>query len=136
MKEDSKNPLIKYAIAILAASSMSGVVLWLRDIGMAETLADRYKILADAFTVPGVILMLFSGLIWVANDGFFDGLSYTFTRIGHMFLPFVKGKHQTYYDYKESKKDRPKHPFFFLFAVGAVFTVVAIVFNLLYNSVV
>ncbi len=134
--KNGKKLLTRYLVTAIIAGMATCIVMWLRDYSSILPAAERYKILSDAFTVPGVILIMFSGIMWVASDGFFDGLGYVFGRAGSMLLPFFKKKHQTYYDYKTEKAEkRDKHSFLHILIVGAVFTAVAAVFVVLYESV-
>ena len=130
----TRKTVIKYLATIGGAMLMCLIVIWLRDLGSEENLAQRYRILADAFSVPGVILMCFSGIMWVSSDGFFDSLGYAFSRVGGMFIPFIKTKHETYYDYKQRKKEkRKKEGFWYLFFVGFGFVLISVVFVVLYE---
>lgn len=135
--KDGHKLLLKYSITTVAAGLFTLLLLWLRDFGSAETLEDQYRILADAFSIPGMLLILFTGLVWVSSEGAFDGLGYAFSRVGSMLIPFFKKslEHQTYYDYKMSKKDKRAHGYSFLFFVGLVFLAVGIVFIVLHSSV-
>ncbi len=136
--KDAKKSVVKYLVTIGISFAASLFIMWLRDIGAADTLATQYKILADAFTVPGVILVCFSGIMWVASDGFFDSLGYAFSRVGGMFIPFLRSKHETYYDYKQrkgEKRDEKGNSFWYLFFVGIGFILVSVVFVVLYETV-
>lgn len=135
--KDGHKLLLKYSITTVAAGIFTLLLLWLRDFGSADTLQDQYRILADPFSVPGILLILLTALIWASSEGAFDGLGYAFGRVGSMLIPFFKKslEHQTYYDYKMSKKDKRAHGYSFLFFVGLVFLAVDIVFILLYESV-
>ena len=134
---DSRKIILRYSITIAAAGLMSLLVLYLHSFWDATTLEQKYKILADAFTIPGVVLVMFAALIWVSSTGFFDGLTYAFTCFGGMLIPFFrKGKeHQTYYDYKMSMKDKKAKGYSFLFFVGILFVAISVVFIALFYSV-
>ena len=134
---NSRKVILKYSITTVAAGLMSLFALYLRDFRNAPTLADRYKHLADAFTIPGVLLVMIAALVWISSTGFFDGLAYAFTRVGGMLIPFYKKgrQHQTYYDYKMAQKDKEIKGYSFLFFVGLFFLTVAIVFVILFESV-
>ena len=134
---NSRKVILKYSITTAAAGLMSLFVLYVRDFWNTATLAERYKHLADAFTIPGVLLIMIAALIWISSTGFFDGLTYAFTRIGGMFIPFFKKgrQHQTYYDYKMAQKGKEVKGYSFLFFVGLFFFTVSIVFVILFESV-
>ena len=135
--KDSRKIILRYTITTAAAGLMSLLALYLRDFGDATTLGDKYRMLADAFTIPGVLLIMFGALVWVSSEGFFDGLTYAFSRFGGMLIPFFKGgkEHLTYYDYKMKMKDKRAHGYSFMFFVGIVFVAIAVVFIALFYSI-
>lgn len=134
---NTKKTVIKYLLTIGGAALAVLLVIWLRDLAAESDLAQRYRILADAFCVPGAILMCFSGIMWVSSDGFFDSLGYAFSRVGGMFLPAYKVKHETYFDYKQRKNgkraEKEGGSFWYLFFVGLGFVLVSAVFTVLYE---
>mgnify|MGYP003294970745 CR=1 FL=1 len=91
---------------------------------------DIYKILCDAFTVPGVVLILVGVLIIISKDGLFDGLTYT---LSHLFQALIPGrigdKNEKYYDYVMRKRGQRETPIWkYLVIPGAVFLFISIVF--------
>ena len=135
--KDIRKIILRYSITTAVAGSVSILHLFLQGFWDATTLDQKYKILADAFTIPGVLLIMFGALIWVSSEGFFDGLTYAFTQFGSMLIPFFKGgkKHMTYYDYKMKMKDKRAHGYSFMFFVGIVFVAISAVFIALYYSI-
>ena len=129
--------LMKYGITTVVAAGMTWLILELHGYAEATTLVAKYRILADAFTIPGVLLVMVAALIWISSEGFFDSLGYAARQFGSLFLPmFGKGKkHMTYYDYKMEKEDKRAHGYSFLFFVGFAFVIVAVVFILLHESI-
>ena len=127
----------KYLITAVAAGVFTVFILWLRDFSAAPTLLEKYRILADAFTIPGVILVMLSLLVWASSEGAFDFLGYAASRIGDMLLPGhgAVSKHETYYDYVERKRGKRAKGFWFLALVGVAFIAVAVVFVILYEKV-
>lgn len=132
-----RKQLLKYGIATAVASGMTALVMYLHGYADAVTLADRYRILADAFTIPGVILVMVAALVWVSTFGFFDGLSYAARQFAGLFLPVFgkKHKHLTYYDYKMERGEKRFGGYGFLFFVGLAFVIVAVVFTVLHGQV-
>ena len=135
--KDNKKIILQYSITAACAGISTLLILYWQGFWKAIELAEKYKILADAFTVPGVILMMITALIWVSSEGFFDGIAYAFTQFSGMLIPAIgkKYKHLKYYDYKMEKQEKRLHGYSFLFFVGLLFTVIAIVFIILFNSV-
>ena len=137
MNEKWKKILLKYGITALVGGLMSYAVIDLHGYSMAQTPAEKYLILADAFTIPGVILMLCAVLVWIANQETFTGLTYAGKRMVRALLPFARKNepHETYYDYLDRKRKEGKvKGYGFLFYVGAVFFAVALVFIYLFYT--
>jgi hypothetical protein len=97
----------------------------------------RYKVLADAFTVPGMIMVCVSALLWISKDGFFDGISYSLKRLAHSLVPFKRNQNdEKYYDYKiRMREKRISSGFGFIFFTGLGFLAIATVFIALFYSV-
>ncbi len=132
-----KKIILQYSITAVCASIFTLSILWLRNFWTETDLAQKYRILSDAFTVPGVILIMVSLLIWVSSEGFFDGITYALKQVSGMFIPSVgrKYKHVKYHEYKAEKKEKRLHGYWFLLFVGLVFVAIAVVFLILFNSV-
>ena len=133
----SSNQIIKYLVTTCVGGLMAVLVLWLRDFSLSLPLYDKYKIIADAFTVPGVCLIMLGLLVWASTEGAFDFLGYAASRIGDMLLPGhgAVSKHETYYQYVERKRGERAKGFWFITFVGFGFLAVAIVFVLLCQTV-
>lgn len=132
MSERNKTLLLKYGTT--GGVCLLMVVLFLINANFLELEgADRLRILCDAFTVPG-LLCLFSGLlIWLGNEGSFDGVGYVVSYAFHAFLPGSLNKRESYKDYLERKKGKKPIGFSFLLITGAVFTAIAMVFLMLFH---
>lgn len=92
----------KYIIAAGVGGILAAVVLAIQGYGNAASTAERYRILCDAFTVPGLVLILTGILSWVAGEGLFDGLSYG---IRSLFRGFTRWEHIRYGDYIQGKQE-------------------------------
>ena len=138
MNPNLKKNLIKYSITTLIGGSMTAAVLSLHGFSAAQTAAERYRILCDAFTIPGVVLMMCAVLVLIANEGTFYGLSYSVRWMFKALIPFGRNmeKHETYYEYVERKREAGKiRGFGFIFITGAVFFAVSLVFLVLFYQV-
>lgn len=131
MTREQRTRLLKYGITTVLTSA---VVIWYaasRDVAQLEPL-DRYRVLCDAFTLPGVFLML-AGLLMVMNDlGALDTLAYFGHYLLHTYLPVAFGKGQSYLDFMEERREKRHKGYGFLFIVGAAFTAVGVVFLILF----
>lgn len=133
MDEKTKNRLLKYGITTVVTASVSVLIMYLNGLFEATDILTRFKLLADAFTIPGVILLCIGALIWVSTDGMFDGLTYAAKRLGSL-IPFY-GKnytHERYYDYVMRKRGKRISGYGFIPIVGAAFVAIAVVFIVLY----
>ena len=129
--------VLKYGITLGIGLGM--VFLTLHNYGYSylETAADRYKLLSDAFTIPGVVLICLGLLVWAANMDAFMGLKYVLTYAVRLFFPYGRfAKSESYYDYRTRMEARErKHGYAFLFVVGGALTAAAVVFMILFHQV-
>ncbi len=116
----------KYLSAISVAGGIALLVLWIQNFGSMENLSHRLRALADAFTVSGVLFVMLSVLIWVASDGFFDGISYAGRQTARMLFPFLNIADEKYYDYKLRRAEHRIRGYSFICVTGLAFLVVAV----------
>lgn len=135
MSENGRRNLIKYSISFGLGLIYAAIHCFSRDIGAMEPV-DIYRTLSDAFFVPGMFMGFAGLLVWVANEGALDGVSYV---LGNAFrsLMFMgrRGKVETYKEYVERRREKKTIGYSFLFVTGAVFLVVQTVFTALYYQV-
>ena len=129
-----KSAVLKYGIAALIGAALAAIYLLLRDFSGAEPPAERYRMLCDAFTIPGTLLILSAALVALANAGSFTGIGYSAQNLFHHLIPGMGLKHETYGDYYERHKKKVTG-YGFLLHVGAVFMAVALVFFVLFYRV-
>ena len=133
---DTKQNVIKYLVTCGVGFFGVAIVLYLRGYDFSMPLVEQYKILSDAFMVPGAILACSSILAWVASEGTFDMISYGLRRGASSLIPFARHNDETFYDYKVKKKaKREGRSAWFLLFVGLGFLLVMLVFNILYSTV-
>ncbi len=124
---------VKYLITFVVGLILALWVMISKDLFAEERVYMIYQILAESFSVPAVLMLGFGGLVFVSNEGMFDSLSYGLTSFMDLFRKEKRNKFKTFYDYKESKKDRSMS-FGYLLICGIVFVAIAIVFHLLYAN--
>ena len=123
-----------YAVTVLCGAALFAVILVLHGFFTAETVLDRYRILCDAFTIPGVIIIMFGLLFLIANTGALDGISYAVRGLGRQLIPFLRIQNEKFYDYVQRKSaKRKKRSCAFLFITGAAFLAAAVVFLILFE---
>jgi hypothetical protein len=135
VKKKITKTVIKYAITLAIGLGIVYIFYSLRQDSI-HTINKQYRVLCDAFTVPGLLMIMFGLLIWVSTTGTFDILSYAFA---YAFSRLVPGmtyyREEKYYDYVQRKKGQRVKGYSFLFICGFVFLAVAVVFRyLFYNT--
>ncbi len=135
MENQTKKKLLKYGITTAVAAGVAVLIMYSGGLFETADTLTRYKLLADAFTIPGVILLCIGALVWVSTDGMFDGFTYAAKRLGSL-IPFYSKnyKHERYYDYVMRKRGKRIGGYGFIPIVGAAFTAIAVVFIVLYYT--
>ena len=127
--------LIKYGFSF----AFVGLVAWFyisqRDFQGAE-LVNKYRMICDALTIPGVLLVLFGAMLWVTGQGALDGIAYC---IRFAVFSLIPGKRlerdEKYVDYVIRKRENRKKGYSFLFYSGLVTLAAAGVFMYLFYSI-
>lgn len=128
-----KGKLIRYGITTAIGLGLMALVLSAQGYGQAVSLVEKYRILCDAFTVPGAMLLLTGALVMVSNAGAFDGIAYAAKVIGHRIATFGRGRDATYHDYMEEVRSRKRAAGFgFIPVTGLAFMAAALVFLALF----
>lgn len=132
-----KNPRRRVVVTALIGLALGVAVLMTEDIFSAETTLDILRILTDAFTVPGLLLMGAAGLVFGSERGAFDGVGYGLhIAVGH-FVPGASSleKPESFYDYVERKREKNKKGSSLapcLFFTGLAFFLVSLVLLVVY----
>ncbi len=138
MKE-RKAKLIRYLIGTAVCLIIGGslAVFIANNYGFKTTAdrAEKYRILCDAFTVPGVLLSLGAALIAIYNTGLFTGLTYGLRGLKDMFLPFLQQKYVPYREYRKQKMEKKVTGYSFILFAGLAFMAVAVYFLIRFYAV-
>lgn len=133
MSKRVKVNLAKYGICAAFVAAMAWLYISLRDFDGAK-LVDQYRMLSDAFTVPGIILLMAGCLIWISNTGVLDGLGYVVSFAIRGLIPGGRYRDEKYADYVERQRENRIKGYSFLFVAGGVTMAVAIVFMILFYN--
>ena len=134
MSKTVKSRLLKYGISAVICIAMGVGYALGKNIANQE-LVDVYRILSDAFALPG-LLFLFSGLmVWLSNQGSLDAIGYMLTAVVRFLIPGGALKHEKYGDYVARRREKNVTGYGFLLIVGLVCLVGAVVFMGLYDQV-
>lgn len=134
MNEKIVSYLKKYIISFVILGVSTWFILALREFSQADAATVRYLNLADAFTIPGVIMLMAGVLVWVSTTGNFDMLTYGLLRAKEAFIPSPTAKDEKFYDYKMRKEKKRIKGYSFLFISGGIYMIPAIIFNILYYT--
>ena len=133
MSNRTKINLAKYGITSGVALMLIWVYCSSRDLFLLSTV-ERWRTLCDAFTIPGLCYIMIGFLMMIANNGFFDMLSYACSKAVGVFLPgrgFVDDG-EKFYDYVQRKREKRVSGYGFLFVVGGVLMAFALLFMFLF----
>ena len=136
MSKRLKRNLLCYGITAAIGLGMAALVLATYDFGTLTTQVARYRLLADAFTIPGTVILCAGLLVWISNQEMFLGIGYAVRYAVHRLIPGMGAKQERYYDYVERKREKgPVTGYGFLLITGAAFLAVAAVFMVLFYQV-
>lgn len=125
--------IFKYLITLLVGLALAAWVAISKGI-FSETRAEIiFGILSDAFFVPGVLLLGVGGLIFVSNEGIFDGFTYGIISFIDIFRKDKQNKYRTFFDYRQSKGERDTS-FGFMLVCGLAFIAISGIMYLLFNN--
>lgn len=128
-----KSRLFQYGITTVLAGLVSFFLIKGRYPGAGAAAAEKYHVLCDAFTVPGVILLMLGALLWVSGKGAFTGISWAAKNAILLLIPGQGLNRESYPEYRARKLAGEKAGGYgFFFPVGAVFFLIGMVFLVLY----
>ena len=110
------------------------LVLYLDNYWSLDSEQEKLRVLTDAFTIPGILLSLGCALIFISNQGGFNGLFYGLRRGKEILLPFLPHEYVKYPEYVEKRKEKKVKGYGFILHVGLVFLAVGIVLLVLFNA--
>lgn len=131
MKQENKALLRKYIICFGIASLITFIVFWIKGF-FTDSIAVNIQILSDGFSVSGVLLLLFAGMMFISGEGALIGIGFVLKNVAQAFIPMGRKNHELYAQYRERKLGKIKKSgdkcilvtgLFFLF-IGIIFTVI------------
>lgn len=136
MKEKIIKNARKYLICFGIMAVITVIIMVSFGFFEEKSLSVKYTILSDAFSVPGMVMLLVGALIWISTTGFFDALAYGVGIIFKGFTLFKKGERfERYYEYKVRKAEKRTKGYGFILISGAIYLLIGVIFILLFLSV-
>ncbi len=139
--EKKTNRLVKYGVPTLIGLAISFAVMYIDEPRVAAIegisfIEMVFTCLSDGFFVTGVLYVGFGLLLFAANEGIFDIISYGFKSLLYLFTPIRKDPDAGgYYEYKMKKKESRKAIPYHITIIGAAFLVPAITFWIVTMSI-
>ncbi len=139
MKRPQRTTLVKYTATGCVCLMLGGTYLVSQTSELGNFFGldtvTQMRLLCDAFTVPGMLLILFGLLMAVSREGVLDGVTYLGHYVIHALIPGQRDGLLRYGDYVAAKREkRESNPgnYRFLYIAGGVCMAVAMVFFGLY----
>jgi hypothetical protein len=127
-----KRRLAKYGLCALFVAVMAFAYLQPRGFFGADV-KEKYMLLCDALTVPGVLLICAGALVWVSSLGALDGLSYGLRLAFRALIPGKRlQKEESYHDYVRQRQAKQVKGYGFLLISGTVAVILSLLFLGLY----
>lgn len=123
----NKRIFIPFFISLAVGGSIMTIVLYISGYSVASG-AFEYKVLSDAMTLPGVVLIGTGALIFASRSGVFDIFSYAFTRLAGILAPLSGRSNESFYDFKLRRHRMDFVNGIAPILVGAIFMILALIF--------
>lgn len=134
MKQENKSLLIKYAVCFGIASLITVIVFWIKGF-FTDSIAVNIQILSDGFTVSGLLLVMFAGMVFLSGEGAFLGIGFVLRNAFLWFIPGGRAKQELYVDYRERKLSKlKKAKDGCVFITGLVFLIIGIIFTVIWYN--
>lgn len=122
----------------LSAAAVGGAVAWFYGTSRWQEemeLVEQYRVLCDAFSIPGILMVLFALLFSLNNLGALDTIAYLMSFLPRMIAPGAFGEPEKLIDFVENRRQKRSKGYGFLYIVGFIFLGIAIVYLVLFYRV-
>ena len=122
----------------LSAAAVGGAVAWWYGTSRWEeemALVLQYRVLCDAFSIPGIMMVLFAMLFSLNNLGALDTIAYLMSYLPRMIAPAAFGEPEKLIDFVEKRRTKRSKGYGFLYIVGFIFLGIAIYYLVKFYSV-
>ena len=135
MKEETKVTLRNYGICVGIEAVIAFLVIWSKGF-FTQSAAVNIQILSDAFFVPGILMTLFAGMMYISGEGALIGIGFVLRNVALTFVPMGRAKHERYADYRARKLSQTKkHNTGCVLVTGLIFLFIGIVFTVIWSAV-
>lgn len=135
MKEETKVTLRNYGICVGIEAVIAFLVIWSKGF-FTQSAAVNIQILSDAFFVPGILMTLFAGMMYISGEGALIGIGFVLRNVALTFVPMGRAKQERYADYRARKLSQTKkHNTGCVLVTGLIFLFIGIVFTVIWSAV-
>ena len=135
MKEETKVTLRNYGICVGIEAVIAFLVIWSKGF-FTQSAAVNIQILSDAFFVPGILMTLFAGMMYISGEGALIGIGFVLRNVALTFGPMGRAKQERYADYRARKLSQTKkHNTGCVLVTGLIFLFIGIVFTVIWSAV-
>ena len=125
--------VIKYAAAVAFGLLVAGIYLFSNDF-FGQDLRNMYRLLSDAFMLPGFLMVCAGLMIWLSNEGAWHGVAFVLSRAVKFLVPFGRGtKDENYGEYVARQSEKQINGYSFLLVTGVVFLACSALFLILFH---
>ena len=123
----------KYAICFGIEALIAFLVIWSKGF-FTDRAAVNLQILSDAFFVPGILMSLLAGMLYVSGEGALIGIGFVLRNVVLAFIPMGRARHELYADYRARKlKEAKQHNNTPILVTGLIFLFIGIVFTVIWS---
>ena len=122
----------------LSATAVGAAVAWWYANSRWTTdmpLVLQYRVLCDAFTIPGAMMVLFAMLLSLNYAGALDTLAYLMSYLPRVIAPGAFGDPEPLLEFVENRREKRKKGYGFLYVVGFIYLAIAIYYLVRFYSV-
>ena len=134
MKQETKSLLIKYGVCFSVASLITVSVFAIKGF-FTDSPSVNLQILSDGFSLAGLMLLFFAGMMFISGEGGLIGISYIMRSVIQAFIPGGRKHHEVYAKYRERKMEKLKATGDYCALItGSVFLAVGIILTIIWYA--
>lgn len=134
MKKEKLNKRVSLIVCLVIGGFLAYLYVGLRDFS-GQDLMGKYRMLCDAFTIPGLLFLMLGLLMTISSHGALDGVTYVVSYGLKMLIPGRHDKQERFYDYVQRKREKNKGKSFgYLYLTGIIYLAAALLFLILFYS--
>ncbi len=132
MLQEKKELLLKYLVCF-GVAALIAVAVFAIDGFFTDDIAVNIQVLSDGFSVAGILMLLFAGMLFISGEGALIGIGFVMRNVFLAFIPMGRAKHEVYAKYRERKlAELKKHGDHCVLHTGLLFLLIGIAFSVIW----